>query len=143
MDIFLSGEIDKDVDEAFVEIRKDIGEKIKVLRTNEYGSELTSISIIPIIINITPELEAAGFFKERKLFKRKEKDADYRLRVNFENFFKSDRYTQKLMIVKNIIECIRSLSTKAKNDFDASSLERDILQLFDIDEETFNKIDIN
>lgn len=46
------------------------------------------------------------------------------------------------MIVKNIIECIRSLGKKSKKDFDALSLERDILQLLDIDEKTINKINI-
>jgi hypothetical protein len=142
MDIFMSGEIEIDVADIYREIRKDIEEKIKPLKTKDYGSEFISIGIIPIIVNITPEYEEAGFHKERKLIKRKEKDADYRLRINFVKFIKSDRNTQKLLVVKNIIDCVRSLGTKAKRDFDALSLERDILQLLDIDENTINNIDI-
>lgn len=136
MDFFMSGEIQGDIDEIYREIRNDIGEKLKPLRNKDYGSELISISIIPIIV--TPELEEAGFFKERKLFKRKEKDADYRLRIDYEKFINSDSDSQKLLVIKNIIDCMRSLGKKAKKDFDALSLERDILQLLDLDEMLFN-----
>jgi hypothetical protein len=143
MNIFLSGETDKEVSEDFNEIRKEIESKLMNLRDKNYGSELQSIGIIPIIVNLPQEYEEAGFFKERKLFKRKEKDADYRLRINFEKFVSGDTNARRLLLTKNIIDSIRSLGTKAKKDFDSFSLEKDILHLLEIDEETINKIEIN
>lgn len=142
MEIFLSGEIDIEVDGAFSEISKEIETKLGSLKDKNYGSELQSIGIIPIIVNLSPEYEEAGFFKERMLFKRKQKDADYRLRINFEKFVSGDHNTKRLLLIKNIIDSIRSLGIKAKKDFDAITLEKDILNLLDIDAETINKIEI-
>ena len=142
MEIFLSGETDIEVHGAFSDVRKEIESKLINLKDKNYGSELQSIGIIPIIVNLSSEYEEAGFFEERMLFKRKQKDADYRLRIDFEKFVSSDYNTRRLLLVKNIIDSIRSLGTKAKKDFDALSLEKDILYLLEIDEETINRIEL-
>ncbi|MGW8449465.1 Imm44 family immunity protein, partial [Bacillus wiedmannii] len=96
-------------------------------------SEVEKISIIPIVVKITPEYEAAGFFKERKLFKKKSKVADFRLRIDYETFSTANYSARKILILKNIIQSIRILGEKAKSDFNAIKLEQDILQVFDID----------
>jgi hypothetical protein len=142
MNLFLSGEIDIEVDRAFSEVRKEIDSKLISLKDKDYGNELQSIGIIPIIVNLSPEYEEAGFFKERMLFKRKQKSADYRLRIDFGKFINGDYNTRRLLLAKNIIDSIRSLGTKAKKDFDAISLEKDILDLLEIDEKTINKVEI-
>lgn len=73
-----------------------------------------------------------GFFKERKLFKRKSKEADFRLRIDYETFLSADYATRKILIIRNIFQSIRILGEKAKSDFNAIKLEKDILQIFDI-----------
>lgn len=132
MRFFLSGELEGDIAEEFINIISEIGSELEGLNSNNYGSEVEEIAIIPIVAKITPEYEDAGFFKERKLFKRKSKEADFRLRIDYETFLSADYATRKILIIRNIIRSIRILGGKAKSDFNAIKLEQDILQIFDI-----------
>ncbi|MEF7657821.1 Imm44 family immunity protein [Bacillus sp. ZJS3] len=133
MRFFLSGELEGDIAEEFINIISEIGSELEGLNSNDYGSEVEEIAIIPIVAKITPEYEDAGFFKERKFFKRKSKEADFRLRIDYETFLSADYATRKILIIRNIIQSIRILGEKAKSDFNAVKLEQDILQVFDID----------
>ncbi|HHK5552100.1 dihydrolipoamide succinyltransferase [Bacillus anthracis] len=132
MRFFLSGELEGDIAEEFINIISEIGSELEGLNSNDYGSEVEEIAIIPIVAQITPEYEDAGFFKERKLFKRKSKEADFRLRIDYETFLSADYATRKILIIRNIIRSIRILGERAKSDFNAIKLEQDILQVFDI-----------
>lgn len=132
MRFFLSGELEGDIAEEFINIISEIGSELEGLNSNDYGSEVEEIAIIPIVAKITPEYEDAGFFKERKLFKRKSKEADFRLRIDYETFLSADYATRKILIIRNIIRSIRRLGERAKSDFNAIKLEQDILQVFDI-----------
>lgn len=131
MKIIITAEIDSQVRNDFQTIRKEILEKIRPLEDKEYG--LDKISIIPIIANITPELEEAGFFKERKLIKKKEKLADIRLRIDFNKFKDGDMKTKKNLIIRNIIESIQVIGAKMKKEFNAEMFERDILSFLEVD----------
>ncbi|MBJ8005813.1 MULTISPECIES: Imm44 family immunity protein [Bacillus cereus group] len=135
MRFFLSGELEGDIAEEFINIISEIGNELEGLNGNDYGSEVEKIAIIPIVVNITPEYEDAGFHKERKLFKRKSKGADFRLRIDYETFLLADDSGRKILIIKNIIQSIRILGKRAKSDFNAIKLEQDILQVFDMKEE--------
>ncbi|WP_242307685.1 Imm44 family immunity protein [Bacillus cereus group sp. BfR-BA-01524] len=134
MRFFLSGELEGDIAEEFINIISEISSELEKLNNNNYGSEVEKISIIPIVVKITPEYEAAGFFKERKLFKKKSKVADFRLRIDYETFLLADDSGRKILIIKNIIQSIRILGKRAKSDFNAIKLEQDILQVFDMKE---------
>ncbi len=142
MEFFMSCEVWKTVKHNDVNLIKEVENTLKKLENNHYGNEIESIGIIPIIVEIIPELEDAGFFKERKLFKRKDKEADIRLRINIKTFLNADRVAKKLLIIKNVIECVRILGTKAKKDFNAERLENDILNLFKVEKEVINNIDM-
>ncbi|HDR4866758.1 TPA: dihydrolipoamide succinyltransferase [Bacillus cereus] len=134
MRFFLSGELEGDIAEEFINIISEIGSDLEKLNSNNYGSEVEEIAIIPIVVNITPEYEDAGFHKERKLFKRKSKEADFRLRIDYEAFLSADYATRKILIIGNIVQSIRLLGEKATSDFNAIKLEQDILQVFNIKE---------
>ncbi|MEM5595036.1 Imm44 family immunity protein [Niallia circulans] len=72
MEIFLSGETDMEVAEQFREIRNEFEAKLESLKDKNYGSELQSIGITPIVVNLSPEYEESGFLKkENYLRKRK------------------------------------------------------------------------
>jgi hypothetical protein len=62
MEIFMSGEIEGEVYDSFSEIQKEIAEKIKILESNDYGSEVVSIGIMPTLVS--SDLLEAGFFKK-------------------------------------------------------------------------------
>jgi hypothetical protein len=136
MDFFMSCEMDKQVGDIYPEIEKEIESKLNTLKDKDYGSAVTSIGIIPIIVG--QSLLDEGFFKERRLFSRKNKEADYRLRIDLKRFMESDNETRRLMVIKNVIESVRSLGEKAKKDFDAKTLEEDILRVLNV---TIEKVD--
>ncbi len=62
MRFFLSGELEGDIAEEFINIISEIGSELEGLNSNDYGSEVEEIAIIPIVAKITPEYEDAGFF---------------------------------------------------------------------------------
>ena len=68
--------------------------------------------------------------KERKLFQRKSKEADYRLIIDFEKFKNGDDRTRELLLLKNILAAVEDLDKKAKKSFDGEALKSDILNLF-------------
>lgn len=130
---FMSGEVDAIIADEFRELRKEIEQKLKYLEEKHYGGGLKEISIIPIVVNLTPELEEAGFFKERVLYSRKNKDADVRLRIDFDEFQKADIEKRKLLLIKNVLQSVCVLGAKVKKDFAFSTLEKDIKELFYLD----------
>ncbi|WP_259473537.1 Imm44 family immunity protein [Clostridium estertheticum] len=136
MKINITAEIDSEVRNDFQIIRKEILEKIKLLEDNEYG--LNKISIIPIIVDITPELESAGFFRERKLIKKKEKIADIRLRIDFIKFKDGDKQVKRIMIIENIMEAVHVIGEKMKKEFNAKTLEADLLNILEVNREELN-----
>lgn len=67
MRFFLSGELEGDIAEEFINIISEIGSELEGLNSNDYGREVEEIAIIPIVAKITPAYEDAGFHKESSL----------------------------------------------------------------------------
>jgi hypothetical protein len=130
----MSGETDGQISNEYRIVRNEIELKLKQLESNDYGSEFVDIGIIPIIIDPKRGLFEAGFFKERKLVKRKTKEADIRLRTDFDKFYAADNNNKRLLLVDNVIRAIRVIGEKSKVDFNSEKLISDILQIFNISE---------
>ena len=137
MKFFMTGEIDTSkaedkIDDKWSVASESVSEKLKVfLENRDYGSEVESIAIIPIVAD--PPEGYEQFCKERKLFKRKSKTCDFRLRVDYHSFRDGDDAHREKLLVKNVINSIRILDERAKKDFDGKKLEADILKLFDVE----------
>lgn len=137
MKFFLSGEVYGDLFDSYFEIRNSLEDSlVPILADKNYGDELVDICIIVIIM--PRSILDDGFFKERKLFKRKSNEADMRLQIDYEKFSNSDKYNQKLLFVKIIIDSVRILDERAKKDFDGKKLEKDILEILNIKVEEIN-----
>jgi hypothetical protein len=114
-------------------ISNEIAEKIEdFVKDKNYGSEVEELSVISIIVKFDEQMEKEGWFKERVLFKKKKKETDIRLRIDYDKFVKGDENTKKLLLIDNVINSIRQLSKKAKTSFNAKQLEDDILNLFNL-----------
>lgn len=132
MKLFLSGETAFDANEPFEELLKLMINKLKKFVDSDeddetYGSEFKNIGIITMILS--PDLERVS---ERKLIHRKTKDADIRLRINYEKFINSDKETQFYLYLKNIIDAINIVNEMKKEDFKGEKLICDILKSLDI-----------
>ena len=53
----MSGELEGDIAEEFINIISEIGSDLEKLNSNNYGSEVEEIAIIPIVVNITPNMK--------------------------------------------------------------------------------------
>lgn len=54
----MSGELEGDIAEEFINIISEIGSDLEKLNSNNYGSEVEEIAIIPIVVNITPNMKS-------------------------------------------------------------------------------------
>ena len=140
MRIFISGELDEKIGHDFRQVLRETNELLKPLESNDYGSEFVDIGIIPIIIDPKRGLFEAGFFKERKLIKRKTKEVDIRLRTDFDKFYAADYNKKRLLLVDNIIRSIRIIGEKSKSDFNSKKLINDIYTVFDIDTKALDNL---
>ncbi|WP_000341304.1 Imm44 family immunity protein, partial [Leptospira interrogans] len=69
------------------------------------------------------------FYKERKLYQKKQNSADYRLYIDFESFEKANDDIATNLLVQNILAVVQDLGRKVSS-FDATSLENEIKNLF-------------
>ncbi|MHC4926792.1 MAG: Imm44 family immunity protein, partial [Planctomycetota bacterium] len=103
MIFFMSSESDRrfdDFEEPLRRIRNEIEEKIKkYIENKDYGNEVSELSIIPIIVKFNKQMEEEGWFKERKLFKRKSKDADVRLRIDYDRLVNGNNNVKKMLLI--------------------------------------------
>ena len=107
MNFFLSAEVYGAAYSRWRPLRIQAEKQLETLRDKDYGDELKSIAIISIIVPTSFYDE--GGYKERKLYKRKTKEAD----IRYNN---------------HIVQSIRTLQKKLGPDFDYSKLEEDVKQ---------------
>ena len=95
------------------------------LANHSYSEVLEDIGIIPMIL-------ATSFSgrKERRLVKRAEKTADYRLFIDFEAFANGSERDRKRLLVENLVASVEDIHRKLRGAFDGARLRKDILRLF-------------
>ncbi len=144
MDIILSAETYQSSCDLFRYCLNELQTTINSLSDFDYGTEFESISIIPIIMPI----EFHDSYRERRLIKRKTKEADIRLYVDYNLFvrcsfdierepFKTQR---RLMIIKNIVDSIMVVENRKKGDFQGLKLIDNILNSLEVTQEDLLKI---
>lgn len=102
--------------------QKDIG-----LETiDNYGTEFKSIAIIPSCMS--DEFWDALGWKERKKIWRKRREADIRLRMDYNRFMKETYENKRLMFIDTIIKSIEIIQERSREDFDGERLIKDILK---------------
>lgn len=132
MKYFMSGEISKEVYEDYSVISNIIEKKIiEFLKEKSYGTGVEKLSVIPTIFS--PKIFESLPYKERMRYSPKTKEAEFRLRIDYQDFKDSNEEGKRKLIIENIIKSIRLLQEKTnkyKVDFDGKRLEKDILSLF-------------
>ncbi|EMN50084.1 hypothetical protein LEP1GSC088_0777 [Leptospira interrogans str. L1207] len=132
MEFFISSEIDgrfsQNVPDKFRRVRKNVGSILKKhFLDKDYGTNIKSIGVIPILIRT----DLKEFYKERKLYQKKQNSADYRLYIDFESFEKANDDIATNLLVQNILAVVQDLGRKVSS-FDATSLENEIKNLFSL-----------
>ncbi len=122
-----------------VDIILDFGKKLSFLYSDEsaaanaekYGREFENIQINPYCVS-EATLQKLGW-KEKKLVSHAKKRADIRLLMDYERFSAETPENRRRVIIETIIESIRIIGKKAKEDFDADLLISDILHALDME----------
>lgn len=90
-----------------------------------YGKEFESIAIIPSCVS-DKVWQSLGW-KERVLVRRKRREADIRLKMDYDQFCKADYKKKKALFVDVLIKSIRILQEESKADFYGEVLIQDII----------------
>ena len=98
--------------------------RLNILSDRCYGQELTEIAIISIFVS--DELFVDGGWKERKLFQRKSRSADLRLRLNYREFLSATSEHRATLYCTHILDSIETLRGKVSRDFQFDALIQDI-----------------
>lgn len=152
MNLFISSELDRmngvteEMSIKFSNYYNNFEKRIKeeLLNINDYGDAIGEKGCIGIIITLYSKkflndivLQTGKEFKERRMYMRKDKDSDIRLRIDYEKYLVSDEATREKLILKNIVESILALDEQVKKHkdvtFKGEQLAKDICELFNFD----------
>ena len=107
---------------------------------DNYGKEFRSIAIIPT--GVSNEFWKAVVWKERRLIWRKKREADIRLRINYERFIKESTENKRLMVVDIIVKSIKVVQEKSKEDFRGNELIGDILETLNVSQSQLDQLNM-
>lgn len=132
MDIFLGGEVSFDACKPFGIIQPQIRRELKtffesIKNDNKYGTDIINISIITMIMR-----DDLNQIPERILIRKKKKEADIRLRIDYDKFISGDYETQRLLYCKNIIDSILLIKKGKELNFEANLLANDIMSVLSL-----------
>ena len=105
---------------------------------NNYGTEFRLIAIIPTCVD-DGFWNALGW-KERKQIWRKKKEADIRLRMDYDRFVQETPENQRLMFIDIIVRSIQVVQEKSKDYFRGNELIADILKALNITQDQLDQL---
>lgn len=127
MKFWFSGELDHRIVEAYRPVRTHVEARLNTRCGNRhYGDAVKEIAIIPIILG--PEFLKGR--RERRLWQRKQRTADYRMIIDFEKFKLGDEVEREHLLVANTLDAVHDLQRKIRDGFDGASLATDIMAEF-------------
>ena len=110
MRLFISTEAQSSSGHIISNIRNQIESRIGNIEVTNYTNDLDSIGII--INCFDKNFLSVGFGKTRKYISYKNRYADIRLNIPFEEFMEADKDKRIDMVKNNIYESIRSIDSK-------------------------------
>lgn len=147
MYIFLSVEAQNCSESELSEILRSTKNELSFLtenaavleKLNNYGTEFCGISIIPSCMDDT--FWNSFGWKERIQIWRKKKEADIRLRMDYERFITETPENKRLLFIDIIIKSIQAVQERSKGDFKGNELINDILSTLKVTKEDLKKIE--
>lgn len=146
MELFMTIETKADVDDILGAIFWETKCQLAFITDKEagleevdnYGTEFRLISVIPTCLD-DQFWEASGW-KERKQIWRKKKEADIRLRMDYDRFVRETPENQRLMFIDIIVKSIQAVQEKSKGDFRGNELIADILKALNITQDQLDQL---
>ena len=118
MKLWMSGEIDHDVAEPYRLIRMRLEDEInKLLSQCEFNNDVDKWAYLAIITNL-----AGDSYPEIARYSPKKKIAEFRLKINHDNFKNSDDKKRYKLVVESLIRSIYMFKEINVPAFDAAKL---------------------
>lgn len=138
MELFITIEAQNATDNGLFEIFRDVNQQLSFVtdrnfeleNINNYGAEFRIISIIPSCLD--DNYWKASGWKERKQIWRKKKEADIRLRLDYNRFIEETMENRRLMFIDIIVKSIQAVQEKSIDDFQGEKLIEDILTALNV-----------
>ena len=127
MEIFLGAETEGPAAGKWFVLQKEFSRLLLDIKGKTYGDNLSSIGVISIIMR--DKYFEHGGYKERAYYNSKKKEADVRLRLDYNKFIRSNDVERKEMYIEHILTCIQIAGKKAGNAFDVDQLLFDVKNL--------------
>ena len=106
---------------------------------NNYGTEFRFISIIPSCMD--DRFWMALGWKERKQIWHQKKEADIRLRMDYDHFINETAEKQRLLFIYTIVKSIQVVQERSKGDFKGDLLIQDILTTLNVSAEQLRQLE--
>jgi|SRR6185312_441722 len=125
MKLWMSGEIDSDVYDAYRLVRIPLEEQVnELLRSGNYGGNVDVWAVIPMITKI-----ADPDYKEISRLSKDRLTAEFRLRIPHDAFLAASPSEQRGMVVEMLVACVIRMPTLRITGLDVSRLVRDLQAL--------------
>lgn len=109
------------------DLGNEFEKKLELLKDKNYGDELIHIGIIPVCV---PE-KIKEDWPERKLFKRKDREADIRLYIDYKAMKRGPEEKRYELFYDNVIASIETLRKKVSKSFKFDELIQDVKELLE------------
>ncbi len=128
MKLFVSGETQGDIYDEFRVARNEIEDALAVfLQKRDYGSGLKGWYEIPMI---TPWRDDKNY-PEVKKYSKRNKEVEFRLRINHRAFKRADALGKRKLICKSLLRSIKLMSKMNIPDFDHARFSSDVTAFFE------------
>ena len=122
MELWMSGEIQHDVAEAYRKARNLIEDTVnESIKDNDYGEGLRRWSYIAII-----RAEDSEDYGEVKKYWKKRKEAEFRLKIDHAAFLSADMAHHIRLISQSLLSCIRMMPEIGVTNFNFDRFNEDV-----------------
>ena len=146
MRLFITIEAQKAIEIGLSDIFRNINNELSFVtkknvgleETDNYGVEFRVVSIIPTCVDDNCWISLG--WKERKLIRYTKREADIRLRMDYDRFVGETLENKRLMFIDIIIKSINVIIEKSKLDFKGEKLISDILETLKVTLDDLDRI---
>lgn len=127
MRFFLSAETTAPASTYWFALRAQVYPELLKLENRFYGQGLTKVGIISIIL--PDHFFEDGGYRERRLYSQKNKEADIRIRLDYNSFIRAKPIERKKMYINHIICSLKSIEQKLDKNFEFEKMIADISEV--------------
>ena len=123
MTIWMSGELQLDIDQPYMAARAEIEEAVNsAISAKEYGGGVVEWALIPIIMD-----PGKGWvYREIKKYSKAKRETEFRLQIDYKSFRTADDMEQRRLVFAMILRSIEEGRRLNIPVFDLDGFEKDI-----------------